>query len=57
MLSGEGMQRRKTVKNNTRSNWQKQLCTCNTLIVQHSFFVHFFAVVLDAYIVKLPETS
>ena len=31
MLSGEGMQRRKTVKNNNRSNQQKQLCTCSTL--------------------------
>ena len=41
MLSGEGMQRRKTVKNNNRSNYQKQPCTCSTL-----FFVHFFAVVL-----------
>ena len=52
MLSGEGMQRRKTVKNNNRSNQQKQLCTCSTL-----FFVHFFAVVLHDYNVKLPETS
>ena len=31
MLSGEGMQRRKKVKNNNRSNQQKQLCTCSTL--------------------------
>ena len=51
MLSGEG-KRRKKVKNNNRSNWQKQLCTCSTL-----FFVHFFAVVLHDYNVKLPETS
>ena len=28
-----------------------------TLHVQHTFFVHFFAVVLDDYNVKLPETS
>ena len=31
MLSAEGMQRRKKVKNNNRSNQQKQLCTCSTL--------------------------
>ena len=31
---------------------QKQLCT-----VQHTFFVHFFAVVLHDYNVKLPETK
>ena len=28
-----------------------------TSYVQHSFFVHFFAVVLYDYNVKLPETS
>ena len=28
-----------------------------TLHVQHTFFVHFFAVVLHDYNVKLPETS
>ena len=28
-----------------------------TLHVQHTFFVHFFAVVLHNYNVKLPETS
>ena len=33
MLSGKGMHRRKTVKNNNRSNWQKQLCTCSTLFL------------------------
>ena len=43
MLSGEGMQCRKTVKNNNRSNQQKQL--------------HFFSVVLHDYNVKLPEAS
>ena len=31
MLTSEGMLRRKTVKNNNRSNQQKQLCTCSTL--------------------------
>ena len=35
MLSGEGMQRRKTVKNNNRSKAKA------TLYVQHTFFVHF----------------
>ena len=50
MLSGEGMQCRKTVKNNNRSNQQKQ--HSSTL-----FLVHFFAVVLHDYNVKLPETS
>ena len=33
MLSGKGMHRRKTVKSNNRSNWQKQLCTCSTLFL------------------------
>ena len=33
MLSGEGMQRRKTVKNNNTSNQQKQLCICITLFL------------------------
>ena len=28
-----------------------------TLHVQHTFFVHFFAVVLHDYNMKLPETS
>ena len=31
MLSGKGMHRRKTVRNNNRSNQQKQLCTCSTI--------------------------
>ena len=54
MLSGEGMQRRKTVKKkNNGSNQQIKA----TLHVQHTFFVHFFAVVLHDYNVKLPETS
>ena len=34
MLSGEGMQRRRTVKNKNRSNQQKkELCTCSTLFL------------------------
>ena len=41
MLSGEGCE-----------NDEK-----TTLHVQHTFFVHFFAVVLHDYNVKLPETS
>ena len=35
-----------------RSNYQK-----TTLHVQHTFYVHFFAVVLHDYNVKLSETS
>ena len=43
----------KKVKNSNRSNQRKkQLCTCSSL-----FFLHFFAVVLHDYTVKLPETS
>ena len=42
MLSGEGMQRQKTMKSNNRSNQQKQLCTRSTLFS----FTFFFAVVL-----------
>ena len=49
MLSGEGMQRRKTVKNNNRSNQQKQLCTCSTL-----FFLHFFVVRVPVHFFSLP---
>ena len=33
------------------------IITKTTLHVQHSFFVHFIAVVLHDYNVKLPETS
>ena len=51
MLSGEGNAGERR-KNNNRSNQQK-----TTLHVQHTFFVHFFAVVLHDYNVKLPETS
>ena len=50
MLSGEGNQNGE--KNNNRSSWQKK-----TLHLQHTCFVHFFAVVLHDYKVKLPETS
>ena len=46
-------QRRRTGKNNNRSNSKKK----TTLHVQHTFFVHFFAVVLHDFTVKLPETS
>ena len=35
-LSGEGMLRWKTVKNNNRSNQEKQLCTCSTLFLYNS---------------------
>ena len=50
MLSGEGNENGE--KNNNRSSWQKK-----TLHLQHTCFVHFFAVVLHDYKVKLPETS
>ena len=50
MLSGEGNESGE--KNNNRSSWQK-----TTLHLQHTCFVHFFAVVLHEYNVKLPETS
>ena len=40
-------------KNKNRSNYSKKA----TLHVQHTFFVHFFAVVLHDYNVKLPEVS
>ena len=45
-------QRRRTVKNNNRSTQQKS----NFARAAH-FFVHFFAVVLHDYNVKLPQTS
>ena len=41
MLSGEG-----------NENGEKQLCT----VVQHTFFAHFYVVVLHDYNVKLQET-
>ena len=45
-------QRRRTVKNNNRFTQQKS----NFARAAH-FFVHFFAVVLNDYNVKLPQTS
>ena len=50
MLSDEGNENGE--KNNNRSSWQKK-----TLHLQHTCFVHFFAVVLHDYKVTLPETS
>ena len=52
MLSGEGIQRRKKVKNNNIGFISKS----NFARVAY-FFVHFFAFVLHDYNVKLPETS
>ena len=51
MLSGEGNENGK--KKTTIGLLSKKA----TLHVQHTFFVHFFAVVLHDYNVKLPETS
>ena len=51
MLSGEGKENGEKKTIGLISN-KKQLCMCCTL-----FFVHFFAVVLHDYNVKLPETS
>ena len=51
MLSGEG---------NAGERWKITIGLISktaTLHVQHTFFVHFFAVVLHDYNVKLPETS
>ena len=53
MLRGEG-KRRRMVK---ISNRTIKLAKKATLHVQHTFFVHFFAVVLRDYNVKLSETS
>ena len=50
MLSGEG---------NAGERWKTTIGLISkkaTLHVQHTFFVHFFAVVLHDYNVKLPET-
>ena len=49
MLSGKGNENGE--KNNNRSNQHL------SNHVQHNFYVHFFAVVLHDYNVKLPETS
>ena len=51
MLSGSG---------NAGERWKTTICLISkksTLHVQHTFFVHFFAVVLHDYNVKVPETS
>ena len=52
MLSGEG---------NSGERWKTTIGLISqkkaTLHVQHTFFVHFFAVVLHDYKMKLPETS
>ena len=50
MLSGEG---NKNSEKTTTGLISKQAI----LHVQHTFFVHFFAVVLHDYNAKLPETS
>ena len=46
MLSGEG-----------NENGEKLISKKATLHVQHTLFVHFFAIVLDDCNVKSPETS
>ena len=57
------MTAKKTVKPKTNKKKQKQKAIGliskkkTTLHVQHTFFVHFFAVVLQDDNVKLPETS
>ena len=56
MLSGEGNageRNRRTVKNNNKSNLQKS----SFARAAHFCFLHFFAVVLHDYNVKLPETT
>ena len=50
MLSGEG-------KNNGEKTTIGLISNKTTLHVQHTFFVHFFAIVLHDLNVKLPETS
>ena len=50
MLSGEGNE-------NGEKTTIGPVSKKPTLHVQHTFFVHFFAVVLHDYNVKLPETS
>ena len=52
MLSGDGNKNSKKKKKTGLIRKKK-----TTLHVQHTFFVHFFAVVLHDYNVKLPETS
>ena len=50
MISGEGNQ-------NGENTAIGLISKKATLLVQHTFFVHFFTVVLHDYNVKLPETS
>ena len=50
MLSGEGNQ-------NGEKTTTGLISIKTTLHVQHTFFVHFFALVLHDHNVKLPETS
>ena len=52
MLSGELKVTRTVKKKQQKVLATKQFCTCSTL-----FFVHFVAVVLQDYNVKLRETS
>ena len=52
MLSGEGIQRQKTMKNNNTSNQQKQLCTRSTL-----FFYISLPLFCGDQNLKLSETS
>ena len=51
MLSGEGN------KNGEKKTTIGLISRKSTLHEHHPFFVHFFAVVLHDYSVKLPETS
>ena len=53
MLSGQGNENGKKTTTTTIGLISKKA----TLHVQHTFFVHFFAVVLHNYYVKLPQTS
>ena len=50
MLSGDGNE-------NSPKKSVDLISQKTTLHVQHTFFVHFFAVVLQDYNEKLPETS
>jgi len=50
MLSGEGNE-------NGEKTTIGLISKKTTLHVQHTFFVHFFAVALNDHYVKLPETS
>ena len=51
MLSSDGN------KNSQKNQYMGLISKKTTLQVQHTFFVHFFAVVVHDYNVKLPETS